>query len=66
MREDWLAEIYQNIKQTRTSQISLAMSLLRKRAARDPVVAEAIRLLHPFASGQEQEEKPHADGIRPE
>jgi hypothetical protein len=64
MREDWLAEIYQNIKQTRTNQISLAMSLLRKKAARDPEVAEALRLLHPFVSGQEQEEKPHADGTR--
>ena len=55
MREGWLAEIYQNIKQTRTNQISLAMSLLQKKAARDPEVAEALRLLHAFASDQEQE-----------
>ena len=55
MRENWLAELYQSIKTTRNNQISLAMSLLRKKAARDPEVAEALRLLHAFASGQEQE-----------
>ena len=66
MRENWLVEIYQNIKKTHAERLSQAVSLLQKKAARDPEVAEALRLLHPFPSGQEQEEKPHADGTRPE
>ena len=66
MRENWLAEIYQTIQKTHTERLSRAINLLRQKAAYDPEVAEALRLLHPFASGQEQEEKPHADGTRPE
>jgi len=66
MREDWLAEIYQNIKKTHTNQISLAMSLLQKMAARDPDVAEVLRLLHPWASGQGQEVESNTDGARSE
>ena len=66
MREEWIVKMYQSIKKARTEQLSQAISLLRQKAARDPEVAEALRLLHPFVSGQEQEEKPHADGTRPE
>jgi hypothetical protein len=66
MRESWLAELYQTIKKTHTEQLSRAMSLLQKKAARDPEVAEALRLLHPWVSGQGQGDEPNADGTRPE
>jgi hypothetical protein len=66
MREEWIVEMYQSIKKARTEQLSRAISLLRQKAAHDPEVAEALRLLYPWASGQGQEEQPNADGARPE
>ena len=55
MRENWLAEIYQTIKKARNERLSQALSLLHKKAASDPEVAEALRLLHPWAPSQRQE-----------
>jgi hypothetical protein len=57
MRGHWLAEIYQNIKRSRNERLSQALSLLHKKAATDPEVAEALRLLSPWAPGQEQDDE---------
>ena len=57
MRENWLAEIYQNIKRSRNERLSQALSLLQKKAATDPDIAEALRLLRPWAPGQEQNDE---------
>jgi hypothetical protein len=57
MREHWLAEIYQNIKRSRNERLSQALGLLHKKAATDPEVAEALRLLRPWAPGQEQDDE---------
>jgi hypothetical protein len=57
MRENWLAEIYQNIKRSRNERLSQALSLLQKKAATDPDIAEALRLLRPWAPGQEQDDE---------
>jgi len=61
MRENWLAEIYQNIKKARDERLSRALSLLHKKAANDPEVAEALRLLRPWAPGQRQEDEKTTD-----
>ena len=57
MRENWLAEIYKNIKQSHNERLSQALILLSRKAANDPEVAEALRLLRPWATGQESEEE---------
>jgi hypothetical protein len=57
MRENWLAEIYQTIKKARNERLSQALSLLDKKATSDPEVAEALRLLRPWAPGQEQDDE---------
>ena len=57
MRENWLAEIYQNIKKARDERLSRALRLLGRKAASDPDVAEALRLLRPWAPGQEQDDE---------
>jgi hypothetical protein len=54
MRERWLAEIYQTIKKTRNEHLSQALSLLDKKAASDPEVAEAVSLLRPWVTDQGQ------------
>jgi precorrin-3B methylase len=65
MREEWIVKMYQSIKKARTEQLSRAMSILQRKAARDPEVAEALCLLYPLVSGQEQEEKPTPMGHAP-
>ena len=57
MREDWLTEIYQNIKKARSECLTRALNLLSKKAVSDPEVAEALRLLRPCAPGQEQDDE---------
>jgi hypothetical protein len=55
MRENWLTEMYQKIKKSHNEQLSRAFNLLHKKAATDPEVAEALRLLHPWAPGLRQD-----------
>ena len=55
MRENWLAEIYHDIKKAHNERLSQALRLLRSKAECDPEVAEALRLLRPWAPGQEQD-----------
>ena len=62
MRENWLAEIYEDIKKARNELLSQALSLLDKKAASDPEIAEAVRLLRPWVTGQE----PGKDSSGPE
>jgi hypothetical protein len=62
MRENWLAEIYQNIKRARNERLSQAFSLLDKKAASDPEVAEAISLLRPWVTGQGQDDETTSNG----
>ena len=57
MRENWLAELYRSIKKARNERLSRALSLLHKKAGNDPEVAEALRLLRPWAPGQEQDDE---------
>ena len=52
MRENWIAEIYQDIKKARNERQSQALSLLDKKAASDPDIAEAVSLLHPWVTDQ--------------
>ena len=54
MRAHWLAEIYQDIKKARNERQSQALSLLDKKAASDPDIAEAVRLLRSWVTGQRQ------------
>ncbi len=54
MRENWLAEIYQTIKKAHDERLSRALSLLSRKAASDSEVAEAVRLLRPWVTGQGQ------------
>jgi hypothetical protein len=54
MRAHWLTEIYSNIKKARHERLSQALSLLDKKAASDPEVAEAISLLRPWLTAQGQ------------
>ena len=57
MRENWLTEMYHNIKKAHNERLSQALSLLSRKAASDPEVAEALRLLRPWAPGQGQEDE---------
>ena len=57
MRANWLIEAYQKIKRSRDERLSRALSLLSKKAASDPEVAEALRLLRPWAPGQGLEDE---------
>ena len=57
MRENWLSEIYQHIKAARNEHLSQALSLLRKKAAYDPEIAEVIDLLLLWAPGQGQKDE---------
>ena len=57
MRENWLAEIYQNIKRSRHERLSQALGLLDKKVASDPEVAEAVSLLRPWVTGQGQDDE---------
>ena len=58
MRKHWLSEIYQNIKKARNERLSRALSLLGKKAASDPEIAEVLNLLRPWVLGQGQAEEP--------
>jgi hypothetical protein len=57
MRDNGLNEMYHKIRQARNAQFSAALSLLRKKAATDPEVAEALRLLRPWVPGQGQDDE---------
>ena len=57
MRAHWLTEIYQDIKKARNERLSQALSLLDKKAASDPDIAEAIRLLRPWVTGHGQDDE---------
>jgi hypothetical protein len=57
MRAHWLTEIYHNIKQVRNERLARAISLLSRKAASDPEVAEALRLLRPWTPGQGQDDE---------
>jgi hypothetical protein len=48
-------KIYQTNKKDRNDRLSQALSLLDKKAASDPEIAEALRLLRPWAPGQAQD-----------
>jgi hypothetical protein len=62
MREQWLAEIYHNIKRAHNERLSRALELLRKKAVSDPEVAEVLDLLRPWVPGPVQEKNSNADG----
>jgi len=57
MRENWLAEIYRNIKRSRNERLCQALSLLDKKAASDPDVAEAVSLLRLWVTDQGQDDE---------
>jgi hypothetical protein len=57
MREHWLTEIYQDIKKARNERLSQALSLLDKKAVSDPDIAEAVRLLRQWVTGQGQNDE---------
>ena len=57
MRDNWLAEIYQDIKRSNNARLSQALSLLDKKAASDPEIAEAVRLLRSWVTGQAQDDE---------
>jgi len=54
MRENWLGEMYDKIKQSRDARLSCILTLLGKKAANDADIAEALRLLRPWVSSQGQ------------
>ena len=57
MRENWLVEIYHDIKKAHNERLAQAMRLLSRKAESDPEVAEALRLLRPWAPSQEQDDE---------
>jgi hypothetical protein len=61
MCERLLNDIYRNIKKSRDERLSRVLDLLRKKAANDPEIAEALRLLRPWAPGQGPENETAAD-----
>jgi hypothetical protein len=62
MRENWLSELYQNIKKARDERLAQALILLHKKAASDPEIAEAVRLLRPWMPGRGQEDETTSNG----
>ncbi len=57
MREQWLTELYRSIKKARDERLTRALSLLSKKAASDPEIAEALHLLRPVAPSQGPEDE---------
>jgi hypothetical protein len=54
MRQNWLGEMYSEIKQSRDARLSCILNLLSKKAINDADIAEALRLLSPWVSSQGQ------------
>jgi hypothetical protein len=57
MRAHWLTEIYRDIKKAHNERLSQALSLLAKKVASDPEVAEVVSLLRPWVTDQGQDDE---------
>ena len=57
MRENWLAEIYHDIKKAHNERLAQAMRLLSRKAETDPRNCGGTRLLCPWMTEQEQDDE---------
>jgi hypothetical protein len=62
VRQNWLGETYSKIKQSRDARLSHIATLLAKKAGDDAEIAEALRLLRLWVSGQRDEDESASNG----